>query len=297
MKICKKLLTVLLAALMIALTCVCLLPTAGAVTALRNVNVTISHPIIGQHPSTVATLPSDAHCIVTKLEWWPSEDYANDAALDAEAVFADQVYLLRIWLKPKTGYMLPGGDGHDGTIAVNGTTAYSSAYNTVSGEVEYRAKFQAMTDNRISTLEIDAPIPVVGEIPDTARITLTPGFTVLSKAIQVFDGQKWREVTGSYRAGEAYRVQMLLSPMDCYTYADDVTVTVNGEDVSVGRSGGNYLIVFSLPSPVVPVLPEQPADDPVVCSWCGKVHDSSFFQKIIAFIHGLLARVFGKRFK
>lgn len=297
MKICRKTLSVLLAVLMLALTGACLLPTAGAVTQLRDVNVTVSPPIIGQHPSSEATLPADAHCVVKKLEWWPSENYAEDTPVAADAVFADQVYILRIWLRPKTGYALPGSDGHESAISVNGTAAYVAAYNTATGEVEYRTQFRARTDNCISELEIYAPIPVIGEIPDASVITTTPGFVTLSKVIQVYDGQKWVNAISAYRVEEVYRVRMLFAPIDCYTYADEITVTVNGESINVGRSGENYLVIFSLQSPAAPQPPETPEEPPVLCAWCGKVHGKTFFEKIKALIHSLLAGVFGKRFK
>ena len=39
---------------------------------------------------------------------------------------------------------------------------------------------------------------------------------------------------------------------------------------------------------------EKPADENV-CSWCGKTHEG-FFQRIVAFFHRILARLFGSRF-
>ena len=45
-------------------------------------------------------------------------------------------------------------------------------------------------------------------------------------------------------------------------------------------------------NPTTPTTPDATAN---ACKWCGKVHEG-FFQKIIAFFHNILARIFGARY-
>ena len=41
--------------------------------------------------------------------------------------------------------------------------------------------------------------------------------------------------------------------------------------------------------------PEEPQPDPNMCHWCGQVHEG-FFQKIIGFFHNILAKIFGNKY-
>ena len=65
-----------------------------------------------------------------------------------------------------------------------------------------------------------------------------------------------------------------------YTVTKDVTLTAKFEkDASSGDNGGNN---------------SQPQHGS--CKWCGKDHNSNFFQKIIGFFHSILAMIFGARY-
>ena len=103
-------------------------------------------------------------------------------------------------------------------------------------------------------------------------------------------------MTGAYRSGISYRLDLTISKVDGFTYADQITATVNGNSVNVVKSGNDYRILYVLPGPYGPdVQPEQPQEEQPEenkCPWCDQVHGDGFFEKIVAWFHSIFAKLF-----
>lgn len=76
---------------------------------------------------------------------------------------------------------------------------------------------------------------------------------------------------------------------DIFMYKDEATGVILPIDCTF-----NYNYVE--PQPEDPgTTPEEPQPDPNLCHWCGKVHEG-FFQSIIGWFHGILAKIFGNKY-
>ena len=73
------------------------------------------------------------------------------------------------------------------------------------------------------------------------------------------------------------------------TYIYPLDIIAKGEDA------GYYMAFIAAVKQYKAQTPEEPQPDPNMCHWCGQVHEG-FFQKIIGFFHNILARIFGNKY-
>ncbi len=106
--------------------------------------------------------------------------------------------------------------------------------------------------NEIGTLAVTgAPKPIAGTAAQTSGLQVSEGFTISSVAVQAFDGGKWKGSGGMFKGGVSYRISLMLSPVDGFTYASKITATVDGktEDelgkkINVVKAGSLYVLYY-----------------------------------------------------
>ncbi len=126
----------------------------------------------------------------------------------------------------------------------------------------------------IGTLAVTGvPKPVVGMDIQTSGLQASEGFKRSSAAVQAYDGGKWTGSGGTFKGGMRYRLSLMLSPVDGYTYANKITATVNGktEDgsgnkINVLKAGSLYVLYYyfeTLPETEIAIrnyVPERKID-------------------------------------
>ena len=299
MKTTRKPIAVLLVVLLLALSCGALSLTAQAKTEIGHIAVLVQQPLTGKHPSFDVVLPADAHCSVELAEWRTGTSGHPGNVLSAADVFADGgTYVFCLWLKPDSGYSLPGADDAGSWIQINGSRAWSAAYNTITFALEYRANFTALQSTKLSHVSVSLQNAVVGKQANPPVVNVTPGFSIRSAYIQSNESGKWAAAAGAFREDVNYRLDLSLETVAGYTYADKITATVNGEEKNLTKlTDGTYRLYYYLPEPLEPAEPDPPPggtteSDEDKCPWCGEVHGDGFFQKIVAWFHGILAKLF-----
>ena len=93
--------------------------------------------------------------------------------------------------------------------------------------------------------------PIIGTQIDTSALQVSEGFKISSAAIQAYDGGKWTTTGGTFKGGARYRLSLMLSPADGYTYASEITASGDGKtqdgagnELHVVKSGSLYVLYY-----------------------------------------------------
>lgn len=101
----------------------------------------------------------------------------------------------------------------------------------------------------------------------------------------------------TFLAGVTYTVSVQFAMQTGYALdTGKATCKVNGEEMKSKR-GTHTWYYYVVPTDKLDVsdMPQDetpPAADADKCPWCDKEHGSGFFQRIIAWFHGILAKLF-----
>ncbi len=98
----------------------------------------------------------------------------------------------------------------------------------------------------------------------------------------------------TFLAGVTYMVSVQFAMQTGYALdTGKATCKVNGEEMK-SKSGTHtwYYCVVPTDKPDVPDTPQDETPPTAKCPWCDEVHGSGFFQRIIAWFHNLLAKLF-----
>ena len=169
----KRLFTFYLVSVLLLCVVFCV-PSAMALTQIEDVQVTIQQPVAGQKPAFTAQIPNGSHCTVDRIRWFRGTTGTFLEELTQESTFSIGQYVVCIYLKPDSGYALPGVDGSMGSIHINGGTCWSWSHNTATFAVEYRGNFNVEATAQLGKVTVFTEEAIVGKTPDPNKVSTNP---------------------------------------------------------------------------------------------------------------------------
>lgn len=213
------------------------------------INITIPTPVVGNTLETSADVPFGAgYEIVTEngeqvLSWFKGDKFA------AGTIERLTEYKLRVYVKVTDVPFV------DICAKVNGQPAkLEFKLESMEGDryywIEYT--FPATEDNRISSVNVDIPVPVAGSKAIAGVIDKSDKYNVSVGWSSVADGSALNDYNGkTFAAGKTYYADVYLNSEDPYIFADGAIVFVNDKEYkatwTVGESYKKYAAVYDVP--------------------------------------------------
>ena len=218
--------------LFISLICVCILAVAFTTVAfaadISKATVSIAEPVLGEKPSTTATLPETASSYVKSVEW--------KGNFDENGCFkAGEMYEVHVDLGVKKGLdKIFVGNFKDYTVNGYPSGKLSYVLNTKNVKMECILPYvldesgNKIMYDQLHAAKCEVTWPEVGEKPNTTGICSTP-YTKPEVKVE------WKgelDVNGCFKAGVNYSayvtVEMDLSQGNRFFVFADSTFTING---------------------------------------------------------------------
>ncbi|MBR5948050.1 MAG: dockerin type I repeat-containing protein [Clostridia bacterium] len=200
-----------------------------------------TEPVIGEHPDFDVSVPEDAHYTVTDVYWYN----ISKASIDEDFVFVPGTYYAAFNIEADEGYCF-SDNTNDTTVLINGSSElYLAAYSSVSeeGTVFHAETMELVVEEPdepelIDTIEInDFVVPEWGAnpfygvtVPEGAHYSIeqTAWFRVLGDDDEIMEGT---DVFDNEAC--TYYMGFGIVPDEGYTFADEPTITINGDDALV----------------------------------------------------------------
>ena len=225
--------------------------------ALHSVSAVVDSPVAGMQSASTAKVPAGSGYFVSRVDW----SY-NPFDTRTQYVFEPGVaYTVRVMLAASQGYTF----AEDLTGTVNGQTATVSRFSDTL--IGISITFPETSGGALHSVSAVVDIPVTGmQSASTARVPAGSGYAVsrVDWSYNPFDTR----TQYVFEAGVAYSVRVTLAAAEGYTFAEDLTGTVNGQTAMVSRFS-DTLVGVSITFPET--APEAlPFGDVPKGAWYGK---------------------------
>lgn len=205
-------------------------------TEISQIEITgLSEPVVGMKQCSLATVADDADYTVMFEEWW--KEFGG--MLEEDEKFEKGVkYSYAVYIKAKDNFTF--ADNATATIDGKPLTLDRTYGDSIVFTLDYGL---AKEIPLVSEIEItDVTMPVAGQKPTyTGKISEDANYKLNN---EFWYDKNGKEVTEKFEEGKTYTYNCIVNTINNYTFGDDVTATVNGNDMNFESNEGN-LLVFS----------------------------------------------------
>ncbi|MGN0650669.1 MAG: dockerin type I repeat-containing protein [Oscillospiraceae bacterium] len=189
--------------------------------------VEVTAPIIGEAPSTECTIKDTVGCYTVKSVSWTCGD---TQLTSADKFAAGKQYTITVTLKPDTGLEFSA----DTVVTIKENEAATTLND--DGTLSAFYTFEALPLIDITSAAITVTAPELGKTPAAeATANENANFTV--------SNVQWNPADAAFKAETEYTVSAKLTAKDGYKFANNTSVTINGNTATVTPNNDGTLTV------------------------------------------------------
>lgn len=186
---------------------------------ISEVGINYTEPVKGQTPDTVPQIPVNAPYTLESFTWYESDG----TELSDTDTFEPGVYDVLFMLKPKAGYAF----SEDLTLEINGKTVSGWA---ISGTNLFFTTSYGVDMTVINSVEVSYAEPEGGQTPPTVTLKNPELYEDIFLVFYDYEADDYMKPDDLFRLGDAFAIDVELTPKEGYAFGSNVTFTVNGED-------------------------------------------------------------------
>ena len=251
----------LLCVLILLSLCLTALPlTAGAVTEIKEISMSVDYPEAGKTPPGTATWHGTGYSL-HGIDWY---DNTDGRFLEAgDKIQANHKYRVCLWIEADQGYVFSSANDYTPTVKayVNGEAGLvSKAFEYIASAMVYVTyEFSAVPSKGwIYSVDLTITAPKEGEKPTYPRFDHTAYKSVTMIDLpEVKNGIVWMDAENNeyvspdeaFMGGNQYKVNITIQQKSGYAFVKKPVARVNGQVASSSVDYGEVLFVnFTFPT-------------------------------------------------